>query len=76
MSLANVGSNKGPDYKLISNIKNIAGDRKIYVAGGVRDEQDLQALSDMEINGVLIASALHTQKVKSDSIIKYQKNAP
>ena len=40
MSLARVGSDNGPDYELISSLKRTAGDRKIYVAGGVRHETD------------------------------------
>jgi phosphoribosylformimino-5-aminoimidazole carboxamide ribotide isomerase len=44
MSLSRVGSNNGPDYKLISDIQKTAGDRKIYAAGGVRHADDLQIL--------------------------------
>ncbi len=77
MSLANVGSNKGPDYELISKLKETAGERKIYVAGGVRDETDLQLLNEMNIDGVLIATALHTQNIKSETLSKFsKKNAP
>jgi phosphoribosylformimino-5-aminoimidazole carboxamide ribotide isomerase len=71
MSLSHVGSNNGPDYKLISDIQKIAGDRKIYVAGGVRHEDDLQTLNDMGIDGVLIATALHTQQIKADTLLKF-----
>lgn len=77
MSLSHVGANNGPDYKLISDIQKIAGDRKIYVAGGVRHEDDLQTLNDMGIDGVLIATALHTQQIKADTLLKFtKKNAP
>ncbi len=71
MSLSHVGSNNGPDYKLISDIQKIAGDRKIYVAGGVRHEDDLQTLNDMGIDGVLIATALHSQQIKADTLLKF-----
>ncbi len=71
MSLSHVGSNNGPDYNLISDIQKIAGDRKIYVAGGVRHEDDLQTLNDMGIDGVLIATALHTQQIKADTLLKF-----
>ena len=77
MSLSHVGSNNGPDYKLISDIQKIAGDRKIYVAGGVRHEDDLQTLNDMGIDGVLIATALHSQQIKADTLLNFtKKNAP
>ena len=71
MSLANVGSNKGPDYELISKLKETAGERKIFVAGGVRDETDLQLLNEMNIDGVLIATALHTQNIKFETLSKF-----
>ena len=77
MSLSHVGSNDGPDYKLISDLQKTAGDRKIYVAGGVRHEHDLQTLNDLGIAGVLIATALHTQQITADTLLKFrQKNAP
>lgn len=77
MSLSRVGSNNGPDYKLISDLQKTAGDRKIYVAGGVRHEDDLQKLNDMGIAGVLIATALHTQQVTTDTLLKFtKKNTP
>jgi len=77
MSLSQVGSNNGPDYKLISDIQKSAGNRKIYAAGGVRHEDDLQTLNDMGIDGVLIATALHTQQITADTLLKFtQKNAP
>jgi len=77
MSLAHVGSDNGPDYELISSLKKNAGDRKIYVAGGVRHDTDLNLLNDMGISGVLIATALHTQRITSETLIKFtQNNAP
>jgi phosphoribosylformimino-5-aminoimidazole carboxamide ribotide isomerase len=77
MSLSQVGSNNGPDYKLISDLQKTAGDRKIYVAGGVRHEHDLQTLNDMGIDGVLIATALHTKQITADTLLNFtQKNAP
>lgn len=77
MSLARVGSDNGPDYELISSLKKTAGDRKIYVAGGVRHETDLNLLNDMGIDGVLIATALHTERITSEILKKFtKKNAP
>jgi len=76
MSLAHVGSDNGPDYELISSLIKTAGDRKIYVAGGVRHETDLELLKNMGIDGVLIATALHTQRITSETLNKFKKNAP
>ena len=76
MSLAHVGSDNGPDYELISSLIKTAGDRKIYVAGGVRHETDLELLKNMGIDGVLIATALHTKRITSETLNKFKKNAP
>lgn len=77
MSLARVGSNNGPDYELVSRFKSIADDKKIYVAGGIRNESDLQLLDNMNIDGVLIATALHTKQISSETLIRFaKKNAP
>lgn len=77
MSLARVGSDNGPDYELISSLKKTAGDRKIYVAGGVRHETDLNLLNDMGIDGVLLATALHTERITNGILNKFiKKNAP
>ena len=77
MSLARVGSDNGPDYELISSLKRTAGDRKIYVAGGVRHETDLKLLDDMGIDGALIATALHTKRITSETLNKFtKKNTP
>ena len=73
MSLARVGSDNGPDYELISSLKKTAGDRKIYVAGGVRHETDLNLLNDMGIDGVLLATALHTERITSEILKKFTK---
>ena len=76
MSLARVGSNSGPDHKSIAEMQKIAGEKKIYVAGGVRNVDDLQSLNDMGIDGVLIATALHTQQITSDTLVKFTKKMP
>ena len=66
MSLAHIGLTQGPDYALIEKIKMRAGDRKVYVAGGVRDVTDLRHLSDLGVAGVLVATALHNQSITPD----------
>ena len=59
MTLARVGSGAGPDIERLSQIRNCAGDRRIYAAGGVRNSDDLMALRHAGIAGALVASALH-----------------
>jgi len=59
MTLARVGSGAGPDIERLSQVRECAGDRRIYAAGGVRNGDDLAALKRAGIAGALVASALH-----------------
>jgi phosphoribosylformimino-5-aminoimidazole carboxamide ribotide isomerase len=61
MTLHRVGGNAGPDFARLEAIKPAA--REIYAAGGVRDADDLQALADAGIVGVLVASSLHNGRL-------------
>ena len=61
MTLHRVGSDAGPDFARLRAITPAA--REIYAAGGVRDADDLQALADAGIAGVLVASSLHNGRL-------------
>lgn len=63
MTLASVGVGAGPDLERIASVQAIAGSRKIYAAGGLRDAGDLGALKEAGVAGVLVASALHGGKL-------------
>ncbi len=73
MNLAHVGMHRGPDYALIGELLSIAGDRCIFVAGGVRDASDLRRLETMGIDGVLIATALHTGTINGATITTFSR---
>ena len=59
MTLARVGSGAGPDFDRLCAIRDIAANRRIYAAGGVRDRADLVALKRAGIAGALVATSLH-----------------
>ena len=59
MTLTKVGSGAGPDLERLGEVKEKAGSRAIFAAGGVRNEADLRALSELGIAGALVATALH-----------------
>ena len=63
MTLDRVGSHAGPDLVRLSALKAAAGTRDIYAAGGVRDVDDLRALTQAIIAGALIASSLHDGRI-------------
>jgi HisA/HisF family protein len=68
MTLASVGSGAGPDFARLTEIRDVAGDRHLYAAGGVRDRDDLIALQRAGIAGALVASALHDGRLAAAAI--------
>jgi HisA/HisF family protein len=58
MTLDRVGRREGPALDRLKSVKDIAGDREVLAAGGVRDINDLWLLHRQGC-GALIASCLH-----------------
>lgn len=71
MTLARVGSGAGPDLERLASIKDRAGTRSVYAAGGVRDRADLEALRDAGMAGVLVASALHDGRLRPADLAEF-----
>jgi phosphoribosylformimino-5-aminoimidazole carboxamide ribotide isomerase len=63
MTLHRVGSHAGPDLDRLRAIKDLAGRREVYAAGGVRDAADLRALLQASIAGALVATSLHDGRI-------------
>jgi phosphoribosylformimino-5-aminoimidazole carboxamide ribotide isomerase len=70
MSLARVGSAIGPDLERLSAFRARAPEKRIYAAGGVRDEFDLAGLARAGIAGALVASSLHNGKLTGAQIAR------
>jgi phosphoribosylformimino-5-aminoimidazole carboxamide ribotide isomerase len=68
MTLARVGSGAGPDFDRLCAIRDIAADRQIYAAGGVRDCTDLAALKRAGIAGALVATSLHDGRLHGSDL--------
>ena len=68
MTLDRVGSHAGPDLGRLRAIKDLAGRRKVYAAGGVRDVADLRALQEASIAGALVATSLHNGRITSEDL--------
>lgn len=73
MSLNRVGMNQGPDTYRIAQIQLRAGKKRIYAAGGVREEGDLQILDAQGVSGVLLATALHEGKISRQALERYSE---
>jgi phosphoribosylformimino-5-aminoimidazole carboxamide ribotide isomerase len=63
MALKNIGLHAGPDWRRVKETISHAGDRSVYVAGGVRGADDVMMLQEIGAAGVLVASALHEKKI-------------
>ena len=68
MMLSRVGSDKGIDDKCLNTVLNLANNKSIYAAGGVRNKEDLIQLKSMDISGVLVASALHNGAITKEEL--------
>lgn len=68
MTLDRVGSSHGPDLEKLTGFCRRYPDKNFIAAGGIRNKQDLVALSETGIQLALVASALHSGAIKSDDI--------
>lgn len=68
MTLARVGAGEGPDLDRLTAALAIAGERRVYAAGGVRGPDDLAALERIGVAGALVASALHDGRLGADAL--------
>ncbi|WP_108680812.1 HisA/HisF-related TIM barrel protein [Methyloceanibacter sp. wino2] len=68
MSLGRVGTETGPDLDLLRKAIASAGDRHVYVAGGIATKDDVATVMDAGARGVLVATALHSGAIGQKEI--------
>src|SRR5262249_45917468 len=68
MTLVRIGSGAGPDFDRLCAIRDIAANRQIYAAGGVRDRTDLATLKRAGIAGALVATSLHDGRLRGSDL--------
>ncbi|MFE1601854.1 HisA/HisF-related TIM barrel protein [Methylobacterium sp. ID0610] len=66
MALGRVGSGAGPDLAGLSAVRARAPAARLYAAGGLRGPEDLAALRDAGVAGILVASALHDGRLRPE----------
>ncbi len=72
MNLSRVGSDGGPDFAGLAELRTRAGPaRQLFAAGGVRNAGDLARLAADGIAGVLIGSALHDGRLDAASLAAF-----
>lgn len=75
MTLERVGSNQGPDLKKLTEFCRQYPDKNFIAAGGIRDKQDLIALSEAGVHQALVASSLHTGIIRREDIAESQASS-
>ncbi len=71
MTLNRVGSLQGPDLNQIELLLSSTNGHRIFAAGGVRNEADIRELANLNLSGVLIATALHELTLSKACLDKY-----
>jgi phosphoribosylformimino-5-aminoimidazole carboxamide ribotide isomerase len=59
------GTLLGPDFLNIKRMIKTVGNKRLYVAGGVRNEDDVQELKKIGVAGVIIGRALYENKISA-----------
>ena len=68
MSLSSIGEQLGPNLKLLQRLQSRSSDSCFYAAGGVRNIDDLQQLTNSYCKGALVATALHNGALKTNDL--------
>ena len=71
MTLNRVGSLQGPDLNQLKLLLSRANGHRIFAAGGVRNEADVRELANLDLSGVLIATALHELTLSKTCLDKH-----
>lgn len=58
LDLTRVGSMRGPNLQLINSVREVYRG-KMYVGGGIRGRGDIEELKRFDVDGVLLATAIH-----------------
>lgn len=68
MSLSRVGSNNGPDFQKLMELRQRHLDKQVVAAGGIRNSSDLRKLRNIGIHAALLATSLHSGSISGADI--------
>ncbi|KOY65412.1 HisA/HisF-related TIM barrel protein [Clostridium sporogenes] len=68
LDLKKVGSNSGYENEFYSLLKKYSDKYQIYTGGGVRGINDLKNMLKANINGVIVATAIHTGNIAAEDL--------
>lgn len=76
LDLSQVGVGQGvPTESLCRGLREASPDLQIITGGGVRNSADLATLNDWQVDGVLVASALHDGRIGRSDIDPFRSSA-
>jgi phosphoribosylformimino-5-aminoimidazole carboxamide ribotide isomerase len=67
LELDRVGTSKGLDMQFLEEARASA-EHPLILGGGVKGEEDLQALEEMSFSGALLATALHNGQIQATRV--------
>lgn len=73
MTLDQVGTGKGPDWRLLEKVRQALPQARLIAAGGVRDMDSLKRLTTMGMDAALVATCLHKGWVKQKDLRELKK---
>lgn len=68
LDLARVGSGRGVDPGLVVDLRRAYPAAELLAGGGVASRDDLERLADLGLDAVLVATALHTGRVRQSDL--------
>ena len=68
LDLARVGGGRGVDPGLVAALRRAHPDAELLAGGGVASRRELERLADLGLDGVLVATALHTSGLTRDDL--------
>lgn len=68
LDLARVGSRRGVDPELVTALRRAHPDAELLAGGGVATRAELERLAELGLDGVLVATALHTGALTRDDL--------
>jgi HisA/HisF family protein len=76
LDLARVGGGRGVDPGLVAALRRAHPDAELLAGGGVATPAELQRLADLGLDGVLVATALHTGGLTRDALEAVRRRPP
>ena len=74
LSLHQVGSQQGPDFKALNTVSPYLQTQSLIYGGGIRNINDIQALQALNISAIMLASSLHNGTVDKKTLARFTQN--